>query len=259
MRAVRAANPSAMTLDGTRTFLVGGARPAVVDPGPADAEHLRRLEEALGGAVPVAILLTHAHADHAGGAAALAARTGAPVRMLPGALHPLPPGLRLGAWLHDGERVETDAGPVEVVATPGHAPEHACFLWRGGGAPAGGALLVGDLFMGQGDTTLVASPEGDVGAYLRSLDRVEATGPGILHPAHGPALADPAAAVARYRAHRLERVRQVERALARAPSASPGELVDLIYGDELPAALRAAAEGSVRAMADFLRAASAPD
>jgi glyoxylase-like metal-dependent hydrolase (beta-lactamase superfamily II) len=151
LRVRPGANPSPMTLDGTRTFVIGRDRPVVMDPGPADPDHLRRLRGgARRGRIPVAILLTHAHADHAGGRAPLAARTGAPVRMLPGAHRIRCPRPAARRWLDDGERVETDAGPLVVVATPGHAPEHACFLWSGGEAPAGGALFVGDLFMGTG-------------------------------------------------------------------------------------------------------------
>ena len=135
-RVLQAANPSPMTLDGTRTFIVGRERPVVIDPGPDAPRHLDAIERALGGAVPVAILLTHAHGDHADAAAPLAARTGAPV------------------WRgSDGDEVNTDAGPLRAIATPGHTPEHLAFLWDR-------QLFAGDAFMGGSDTTLVAPPEG---------------------------------------------------------------------------------------------------
>jgi glyoxylase-like metal-dependent hydrolase (beta-lactamase superfamily II) len=249
VRIVRAANASAMTADGTRTFVIGRTRPVVVDPGPYEEAHVGGVLAALGGRVPVAILLTHAHADHAAAAEPLARRTGAPVRILPGALSPLPPS---PAWLDDGERIETDAGVLRVVATPGHAPEHACFLWTGGPPEHEGTLLAGDMFMGGADTTLVAPPEGSLTDYLRSLERLEALAPRVILPAHGPPLAPGAEAIARYRAHRRDRVEQVVRALVGGP-ARPRELVPRVYGERLPAELVDAAEGSLRAILDHLR------
>jgi glyoxylase-like metal-dependent hydrolase (beta-lactamase superfamily II) len=167
-----------------------------------------------------------------------------------GALHPPFPAELGGRRLRDGERV----GAVEAVATPGHAPEHLSFLWTGPGAPPGGALFVGDLFMGEGDTTLVAPPEGDLGAYLASLRRVGALTPAVLYPAHGPPLEDVAGAVERFLRHRTERIRQVVRALERRPGASPAELLREVYGSGLDPALRDAAAGSLRAILDHLRA-----
>lgn len=240
-----APNPSPMTLDGTRTFIVGRERAAVVDPGPDDAQHLDAILRALDGRTPDVILLTHGHPDHAAGAGPLAARTGAPVRMAAGAVVPRREG---GAeWLRDGEQIATDAGVLHAVATPGHAPEHVCFLWTGGPPEHERALLAGDMFMGGGDTTLVAPPEGDLTHYLASLDRVEALRPSVIHPAHGPPIAAAADAIRRYRAHRAERVAQVVQALRQGP-AKPGELIGRVYGDALPPALRGAAEGSLRAI-----------
>lgn len=245
-RMVLAPNPSPMTLDGTRTFLVGRERPVVIDPGPADPAHLAALEEALGGRVPAAILLTHAHPDHAEGAGELARRTGAGVRMARGALRPLPDA-GVERWIGDGDEVETDAGVVRAVATPGHAPEHLAFLWSG-------ALFVGDLLMGEGDTTLVSPPEGDLAAYLRSLDRVEGLGASVLFPSHGPPIERVPETLERYREHRRVRIRQVEEALRRSPDASADALVDLVYGAGLHPGLREAARGSLAAILHFLEA-----
>lgn len=244
-RVVRADNPSPMTLDGTRTYIIGERTPVVIDPGPDDAAHLDAVQHALAGATPLAILLTHDHPDHAGGAPALSARVGAPIRAArerPG-VHPLP----------DGFELRGDGGSIRAVPVPGHSPDHTAFWWSGGSAPAGGALFVGDLLLGEGDTTLVALPDGDVGAYLRSLDRVDELAPAILYPSHGPPLTDPTAAVSRYREHRIARIRQVAEALRTMPGATPAELVRVVYGSALHPALRASAEGSILAILDFLR------
>lgn len=246
-----AANASPMTLDGTRTFVVGVERPVVIDPGPDDPHHLETVRATLGGVRPEAIILTHLHPDHAAGAATLARLTGARVLAGEGAAAPLH-GLDLDSTLGDGDEIATDRGVLRAVPTPGHAPEHLALHWTGDGAPAGGAAFVGDLMMGTGDTTLVAAPEGDVGAYLESLDRIAALRARVLHPSHGPAIEDPAAAIERYRAHRLERIEQVRTAAAAHPSAGAAELVDLIYGDTIPPGLRKAARGSVEAMLAYL-------
>lgn len=250
LQTILAPNPSPMTLDGTRTHIVGRERPAVVDPGPDDPAHLDAILAALQGRAPAAILLTHAHGDHADAASALAARTGAPVWMAPGAMQ-----VRLDDFhtrrLKDGERIETDAGVLTAVATPGHAPEHVCFLWTEGPSETDRSLFAGDMFMGGGDTTLVAPPEGDLTEYLLSLDRLEALRPSVIHPAHGPVIPDGMEAIARYRAHRAERIAQVVQALRQGP-AVPGELIDRVYGPELHPALRGAAEGSLRAILTHL-------
>jgi glyoxylase-like metal-dependent hydrolase (beta-lactamase superfamily II) len=242
-----------MTLDGTRTYVVGRARPAVVDPGPAIDSHVDAIVRLLDGAAPAAILLTHAHGDHAAAAPALALRTGAPVMMARGTLH-LPFGDDLVVrWLVDGASIDTDAGPLTAVATPGHAPEHLCFAGPGQSARER-ALFAGDHFMGDGDTTLVAPPEGNLTAYLDSLDRIASLNVQVIYPAHGPPLHDPAEAVARYRRHRTERMDGVVRAL-REGAADPARLLDRVYGPSLDPALRAAAEGSLHAVLAHLEAA----
>lgn len=253
IRTLLAPNPSVMTLDGTRTYLVGAARPVVIDPGPAEPRHLDAIVAALGAVSPAAILLTHAHADHAAGAAPLAERTGAPVCMAPGALGAaVAPGW-VSHWLAEGSRFETDAGVVDTVPTPGHAPEHLCFRYRPH-PPASGptALFAGDLLMGTGDTTLVAPPEGDLAAYLHSLHRVERLAPDILYPAHGPPITDVPEAIARYRAHRRERIEQVASALRETPDATAEELLDAVYGPALDPRLRVAAAGSLVAILAYL-------
>jgi glyoxylase-like metal-dependent hydrolase (beta-lactamase superfamily II) len=257
VRMLLAPNPGAMTLDGTRTFIVGRERPVVIDPGPADAAHLAAILAALDGAAPAAILLTHSHGDHSALARTLADETGAELRMHPGAVSGYAPA-KIDRWLAAGEVIGTDAGDLRVVATPGHAPEHVVFHH-----PASGAVFAGDHFMGQGDTTLVSPPEGDLAAYLQSLDRVAALSPSLLLPAHGPPIADAAAAIERYRRHRETRIEQVVHALRRAGPSRTAGLVDAVYGAELNPALRLAAQGSLEAIVGYLtttgRAATLPD
>jgi glyoxylase-like metal-dependent hydrolase (beta-lactamase superfamily II) len=248
IRTLLAPNPSLMTLDGTRTFVVGRERPVVIDPGPIIPVHMAAIDRALDGVAPVAILLTHAHQDHSEGALPLAHSTGAPVMMARGALHSLIYDHEIARWLADGDEVETDAGPLRAVATPGHAPEHLAFLWNGD------TLFAGDAFMGRSDTSLVAPPEGDLAAYLRTLDRVGELAPAVILPAHGPPIEDAAAAVERYRAHRMERIEQVVRALRAAGPARPAAILDAVYGAALHPGLRIAAEGSLHAILAYLRA-----
>ena len=252
VRTVLAPNPSPMTLDGTRTYLVGREQPVVIDPGPALDGHVEAVEVALGGVRPAAILLTHSHADHAGAAPALAERTGAPVCMARGALRPAFADGLVGRWLGDGDLVETDAGTLRAIATPGHAPEHLAFLLRQGARSSWDVLFVGDHLMGQGDTTLVAPPEGDLADYLDSLERLRAAEAEAMYPAHGPPIPDPAAALARYAAHRQVRIAQVRDALREGGPARPAALVRRVYGAELDPALARAAEGSVGAILGYL-------
>lgn len=238
-----------MTLDGTRTFLLGEEHPLVIDPGPDDEEHAEAILRALGTARPAAILLTHLHGDHSGAASALAAATGAPVRVGEGAARMVLADDVRGPWLRDGEAIACDAGRLTAHATPGHAPEHFVFLLEADGSRA---LFAGDLFLGAGDTTLVAHPHGVVRDYLRSLEVVRRLRPTLMYPAHGRALRRPASVVARYRAHRMERIGEVREARRRRPDAQAEDLVAEIYGAELDPRLQRAAVGSVLAMLTYL-------
>lgn len=250
-RMIRANNPSHMTLDGTRTFILGATRPLVIDPGPDDESHLQRLQSLLGGASPVAILLTHAHSDHAGGAAALADRTGAPILMGRGARRAPFDVHRRARFVAEGDRVDCDIGPVSVHETPGHTPEHLVFVYHAEHGER--VMFAGDLFLGAGDTTVVSYPDGNVADYLQSLEVVRRIHPDLILPAHGPPLRWARQVVARYRAHRMERIEQVRRAWASHPHLGPEELVESVYGSALDPALRPAAIGSIRAIQEYLR------
>lgn len=250
LRVIRADDPGPMTLDGTRTFLLGAGRVIVVDPGPADAAHLEAVLAALSGARVEAIVLTHAHPDHAGNARALAEVTGAPVMMGAGALRPPLEPAEISRVLRTGDRIASDVGPLEVVETPGHTPEHLALVIRGAGRSS--ALLAGDLIVGTGDTTVVSAPEGDVGRYLHSLEEIGRRSIDLIVPAHGPPHRDVAAVLDRFRSHRLLRVEQVRAARANDPDAGVAELTRRIYGTALDERLRGAAEGSVRAAIAYL-------
>lgn len=245
-----AANPSPMTLEGTRSYLIGEDRPVVIDPGPDRPEHLHDLFEALQGRTPAAIVLTHAHADHAGAALELARRSDAPIWMGHGSLRPLPAGVPVHL-ARDREQLETDAGALEIVTTPGHTPEHLALHWTD---PHGKtALFVGDLLLGEGNTTLVAAPEGDVAHYLASLRKIEALGADRLYPAHGPPIVAVRARIEEYRQHRLRRIEQVRAALEALPGASIDALVARIYRPHLDPSLRAAAGAAVEAMVQYVQ------
>ncbi len=236
IRTVLAPNASSLTLDGTRSYLVGRARVVVIDPGPRSRPHLDAVVNEVDDGVVVAVLVTHAHPDHAAGAARLARRVGAPVLTA------------ADGTLAEGMRIATDAGELHALATPGHTPDHFAFH-----LPAASAVFVGDLMLGGMETALVAAPEGDLGAYLASLERVRGLDARVLYPAHGPPFCDPPAAVDAYIRHRHDRERQVLVAL-RGGAASVRDVVAAVYGPLLPPTLAFAARGAVRAYLAHLAA-----
>ena len=245
---VLAPNPGIMTLDGTNTWVLrepGARRSVVLDPGPSLVGHLEAVAEAAGDVAVV--LLTHHHADHAEAAREFAERVGAGVRALD-------PAYRLGSeGLADGDVVDVDGLEVRVVGTPGHTGDSLSFL-----LPADGAVLTGDTVLGRG-TTVVAHPDGRLGAYLDSLDRLHALAEAheatSIWPGHGPVIPDALAALDHYVAHRRQRLEQVEAAIATlgvaAGSADPRAVVEVVYADVDPV-LWGAAELSVRAQLAYL-------
>lgn len=246
---VLAPNPSPMTLDGTNTWVLlepGATEAVVIDPGPLHEEHLRRVVaevEALGARVG-ATILTHGHADHAEGAERFAELTGAPTRAV-GRGHD---------DLADGDVVRVGGLELRVVATPGHTSDSLSFA-----LPADSALLTGDTVLGRG-TTVVAHPDGELAAYLDSLERIAAlTGGGAVTsilPGHGPVVPDASAMVAFYRVHRAERLEQVRQALADGAAQAPDvvqAVVERVYAD-VPREVWPAAAQSVAAQLEYLRA-----
>ena len=250
-RCVLAPNPNPMTLDGTNTWVLrepGSSRSVVVDPGPDIPAHLDAVAACAGGVSVV--LLTHGHLDHSEAARTFAARVGCGVRALD-------PQQRLGdEGLADGDVVQVEGLEVHVVGTPGHTSDSLSFV-----LPQEGAVLTGDTVLGRG-TTVVAHPDGRLGAYLDSLHRLHALtqeqGLTAVWPGHGPVVEDALGVLDHYLAHRKERLEQVREALrtiGEQPSASdelPRKVVETVYADVDPA-LWGAAELSVRAQIDYLR------
>ena len=247
-RCVLAPNPNVMTLDGTNTWVLrepDARRSVVVDPGPEIVEHLDEVAE-WAGEVAV-VLLTHGHADHSEAARSFAERMRCGVRALD-------PRHRLGSeGLGEGDVVAVDGLEVRVVGTPGHTSDSLSFV-----LPAERAVLTGDTVLGRG-TTVVAHPDGQLGAYLGSLRRLHALAEEQqiqrIWPGHGPVIDDALPALGHYLAHRQQRLEQVREALrdldpdredlARA-------VVERVYADVDPV-LWGAAELSVRAQIAYLR------
>jgi glyoxylase-like metal-dependent hydrolase (beta-lactamase superfamily II) len=240
-----AENPSIMTLEGTNTWLLrapDSSSCVIVDPGPDDEAHLRRVAEH----GPVTqVLLTHGHPDHAEGARRFGELVRAPVRALD-------PTLRIGAeGLADGDVIAAAGLEIRVLGTPGHTADSLCFLVEDDTGPA---VLTGDTVLGRG-TTVVAAPDGTLADYLASLRRLAALAPGTtVLPGHGPELPDAPTVANAYLAHREQRLGQVRAAVEKlGPDATARQVVEAVYVD-VDKVLWPAAELSVRAQLDYLRA-----
>ena len=206
-----ARNPSPFTYFGTQTYLVGEDELIVVDPGPDLPEHVDAILAAAGGRNLAAIACTHTHRDHSPASRALQAATGAPIiGCAPLALESIGPRADASfdkqyapdQVLADGAAIEFDGGKKLIaVATPGHTSNHLCFAF-------GDALFTGDHVMGW-STTVVVPPDGDMAAYMKSLDVLRQRGDRIYYPAHGPAVTKPAQLVRGMIGHRMQRERQI--------------------------------------------------
>jgi len=208
---ITAPNPSPMTLEGTNTYVVGRDPAVVIDPGPDDAGHIeavREAAEARGGIGTV--LLTHDDADHLAGVEPLGVEPARPA---------------------DGETI---AG-LTIIATPGHAAEHLCFLAPDG--DAGSACFCGDLILGAG-STIVGPREfgGSLTDYMESLRRLQRLELTVLYPGHGPDVSDPRAKIAEYIAHRQEREDRLVAALERGERSRAALLAEV--WDDVPKELR---------------------
>ncbi|MGN6871976.1 MAG: MBL fold metallo-hydrolase [Solirubrobacteraceae bacterium] len=229
---IRAANPGPFTLSGTNSWIVGRAPAWLVDPGPALGEHLAALEaeiearKGLGG-----IALTHDHADHTEAVPAIRAR-------YPGVPVAAGGGNDADTKLGDGDRF----GPLQAIATPGHAPDHMAFV-------TGTAALTGDAVLGEGSVFVSPYP-GSLTAYLDGLARLQARELAVLCPGHGPVVHEPRAKLDQYISHRLDRERRLLAAL-NAGKRSVDDLLDAAWADA-PPQLRAAATVTLAAHLDKL-------
>lgn len=236
IQRVIADNPGPFTFTGTGTYIVGrpdvGAGVAVIDPGPLDEAHLAALLAAVAGRRVSHVLVTHTHRDHAPLARPFAEAVGAPIL----AARPPTRTIHASAALDEdddetfapdivltgGEAIEGDGWSLEAMATPGHASNHMAFVLR-----EENALFSGDHVMGW-STTVVAPPDGDMAAYMDSLDRVMARGFSTLWPTHGAPVTEPAPFLAAYMAHRLAREAQIVERLA-AGDRRISEMVPNLY------------------------------
>jgi glyoxylase-like metal-dependent hydrolase (beta-lactamase superfamily II) len=228
---IRADNPSPFSLSGTNTWIVGHGPAWVVDPGPPLESHLAAVMQEAGRRGGIGgIALTHDHFDHSEGVPALLERAG-----------PVPVGAARGdvdVLLADGDRF----GPLEALATPGHAPDHLAYLY-------GDLALSGDAVLGEGSVFIAPDP-GALAGYLAGLERLRDRRPAMIGPGHGPVIEDPEAKLAEYIAHRLERERRLVAALE-AGRRTIDELLDAVWTDA-PAILRPAAEVTLAAHLDKL-------
>ncbi|MGZ9114220.1 MAG: MBL fold metallo-hydrolase [Brevundimonas sp.] len=236
IQRVIADNPGPFTFTGTGTYIIGrpeaGAGVAVIDPGPLDEAHLAALLAAVAGRRVSHVLVTHTHRDHAPLARPFAEAVGAPI------LAARPPARTVHASatpdedddetfapdlvLAGGEIIEGDGWTIEALATPGHASNHMAFVLR-----EENALFSGDHVMGW-STTVVAPPDGDMTAYMDSLDRVIARGFTTLWPTHGAPVTEPGPFLSAYKTHRLAREAQIVQRLA-AGDRRISEMVPNLY------------------------------
>lgn len=236
-----APNPSPYTQTGTQVHLIGSGEVAVLDPGPFEPGHLQALLSAIGGRPVAAILVTHTHRDHSPAANPLREATGAPViGCTPLVLEGLGDGAEAfdAAYapdrvLDDGESIEVDGRRLTALHTPGHTSNHLCFADEGSGA-----LFSGDHVMGW-STSVVIPPDGSMGDYLRSLDKLRLRGDRIYYPAHGDPVTDPQRLVRGMITHRVQRERQIVRRLE-AGDRTIGQIVAAAYPGLDPRLARAA-------------------
>jgi hydroxyacylglutathione hydrolase len=237
VQALHAANPGPFTGEGNWTYFIDGPQPVLIDAGVGVHSHLDAIDAAAG-ARDLHLVVTHAHSDHISGAPAL-------VQRRPATRCSKMPWLERDqgvSWapLSEGDAIETGEGRLEVIHTPGHAPDHVC-LWHAESR----TLFAGDM-LAIGTTVMIpASHRGSLADYLRSLDKLLALNARRALPAHGPAIEDPHALIRQYREHRAQRERQVLDALAAGASVID-DFLPRIY-PSLPPALEPMARETVLA------------
>ncbi len=239
-------NPGAFTYYGTGVYIVGQGNVAIIDPGPAIPAYTNCIMAAMLGETVSALLITHTHLDHSPGAAALKELTGAPTYgfgphgggrdledVEAGADHDFKPDFTL----KDGQSVEGSDWKLTAIHTPGHTSNHLCYA-----LDPGNAVFTGDHVMGW-STTIVSPPDGDMTAYLASLDKLTRRGDTIYYPTHGAPITNPVEYVQSLISHRLTREAQIREAIAEGKTRISA-MVPIIY-DHLPQEMYGAAARSV--------------
>jgi glyoxylase-like metal-dependent hydrolase (beta-lactamase superfamily II) len=232
VRRLVAPNPSAFTSTGTCSYIIGEGDVAILDPGPDDEAHFARLLEAVAGERVAYLVVTHTHRDHSPLAARLRSATGAPV--VGAARHVAREGAPQGldashdmayapdAVLVDGERIRFGGVELETLATPGHAANHLCFAMA-----RENALFSGDHVMAW-STSVVAPPDGSMGEYMNSLEKLRPRGEDIYWPGHGGPVRDPRRYVRALLTHRRQREASILTRLEAGEATIP-EIVARVY------------------------------
>jgi glyoxylase-like metal-dependent hydrolase (beta-lactamase superfamily II) len=247
IRRVVAKNPGAFTFHGTGTYIVGRGEVAVIDPGPALDAHVQALLAALEGERVSHILITHTHLDHSPAARPLQAATGAPTYGFGphgggrdslveegGDMDFVP-----DVVVKDGDVIRGKGWTMEAIHTPGHTSNHLCFALK-----EENVLFSGDHVMGW-STTVVSPPDGDMRAYMASLDKLLRRGESVFWPTHGPEIREPKRFVRALAAHRRLRETQIE-ACVRAGLTTIPAMVERMYAG-VPRNLHGAAAHTVLA------------
>jgi glyoxylase-like metal-dependent hydrolase (beta-lactamase superfamily II) len=256
IRRIVARNPSPFAFRGTGTYVVGNGDVAVIDPGPDLVEHVEALLAGLSGERVTDILITHTHRDHSPAAQALKNATGAPTY----GFGPHAGGKRGdaaveegGDWdfvpdvtVKDGDQIAGNGWRFEAVHTPGHTSNHLCFA-----LPDSGVLFSGDHVMGW-STSVVAPPDGDMAAYLASLDKLLNRPDAVYWPTHGPAITEPQQHVRAFIAHRREREAGILDCL-RAGAGEINAVVERLYVGLQPGLRRAAGRSVHAHLIDLVR------
>ena len=255
IRRVIAENPSPFTLYGTGTYILGNGEVAVIDPGPADEAHIEAVLRAVAGETITHVLVTHTHTDHSPGCALLKAHCDAPTYAYgPHGAGKLEEGVPVEEGgdmdflpdhlIRHGDVIEGGDWSVECVYTPGHTSNHMCFQLR-----EDKALFTGDHVMGW-STSIISPPDGDMAAYMRSLDLLLERDDAVYWPTHGPCIDDPKALVRAFIEHRREREVQILECVRKGVG-SIRDMVPLMY-TSTPEFMYPAAGRSVLAAVEYL-------
>jgi glyoxylase-like metal-dependent hydrolase (beta-lactamase superfamily II) len=257
IRRVIANNPGPFTFHGTGTYILGTGNVAVIDPGPDDDEHIGAILAALDGETISHILVTHTHMDHSPGCRPLQALTGAPTYAYgPHGAGKLEQGVQVEEGgdmdfapdhlVKHGDIIQGGDWTVECVYTPGHTSNHMCFALQ-----EQKALFTGDHVMGW-STSIISPPDGDMAAYMQSLELLLERDDAVYWPTHGPSIIDPKTHVRAYIAHRIEREEQILKCIDEGTH-SIRDMVPLMYRDTPEFMYPAAARSVLAAMENLLR------